>query len=89
MNIRNKSVNYGDKTSITVIGQDIMESDNLEVLGVTIDCGLNFNLHISDVCKKASQRVGVIMRLRILLPTEAKLRLFKAANILPLGVAFL
>ena len=89
MNIRNKSVNYGDKTSITVIGQDIMESDNLEVLGVTIDCGLNFNLHISDVCKKASQRVGVIMRLRILIPTEAKLRLFKAANILPLGVAFL
>ena len=89
MNIRNKSVNYGDKTSITVIGQDIMESGNLEVLGVTIDCGLNFNLHISDVCKKASQRVGVIMRLRILIPTEAKLRLFKAANILPLGVAFL
>ena len=89
MNIRNKSVNYGDKTSITVIGQDIMESDNLEVLGVTIDCGLNFNLHISDVCKKASQRVGVIMRLRILIPTEAKLRLLKAANILPLGVAFL
>ena len=89
MNIRNKSVNYGDKTSITVIGQDIMESDNLEVLGVTIDCGLNFNLHISDVCKKASQRVGVIMRLRILISTEAKLLLFKAANILPLGVAFL
>ena len=82
-------MNYGDKTSITVIGQDIMESGNLEVLGVTIDCGLNFNLHISDVCKKASQRVRVIMRLRILIPTEAKLRLFKAANILPLGVAFL
>ena len=82
-------MNYGDKTSITVIGQEIMESDNLEVLGVTIDCGLNFNLNIGDVCKKANQRVGVIMRLRILLPTEAKLRLFKAANILPLGVAFL
>ena len=55
MNIRNKSVNYGDKTSITVNGKDVMESDNLELLGVTIDCGLNFNLHISNVCKKASQ----------------------------------
>ena len=54
MNIRNKSVKYGDKTSITVNGKDIMESDKLELLGVTIDCGLNFNLHISDVCKKAS-----------------------------------
>ena len=82
MNIRNKSVNYGDKTSITVIGQELMESDNLEVLGVTIDCGLNFNLNIGDVCKKASQSVGVIMRLRIFIPTEAKLRLFKA-TILP------
>ena len=45
MNIRNKSVNYDDKTSINVNGKDIMESDNLELLGVTIDCGLNFNLH--------------------------------------------
>jgi len=78
MNIRNKSVNYGDKTSITVNGKDIM----VELLGETIDCGLNFNLHIGNVCKKASQRIGVIMRLRNLIPTEAKLNLFKAA-ILP------
>ena len=42
-------------------------------------CGLNFNLHISNVCKKASQRIGGIMRLRNLIPTEAKLSLFKAA----------
>ena len=55
MNIRNKSVNYGDKTRITINGKNIMESHNLELLGVTIDCGLNFNLHISNVCKKAGQ----------------------------------
>ena len=75
-------MNYDDKTSITVNGKDIMESDNLDLLDVTIDCGLNFNLHISNVCKKASQRIGVIMSLRNLIPTEAKLRLFKAV-ILP------
>ena len=45
MNIQNESVNYGDKTSITVNGKDIMESDNLELLGVAIDCGLNFNFN--------------------------------------------
>ena len=82
MNIGNKRVNYGVKTSITVTGKDIMESDNLELQGVTIDCGLKFNLHIRNVCKKASQGIGVIMRLRNLLPTEVKLHLFKAA-ILP------
>ena len=83
MNIRDKSVNSVDKTSITVNGKDTDESDNsLQLLGVNIDCGLNFNLHISNVFKKASQRIGVIMRLRNLIPTEAKLNLFKAA-ILP------
>ena len=60
MNIRDKSVNYVDKTSITVNGKVITESANLELLRVNIDCGLNFNLHISNVCKKASQRIGVI-----------------------------
>ena len=39
-------------------------------------------MHITNVCKKASQRIGVILRLRNLIPTEAKLHLFKAA-ILP------
>ena len=83
MNIRNKRVKYDDKASITVNGKDIMESENLELLGVPIDCGLNFyNFHISNVCKKSSQRKGVIMRLRNLIPTEAKLHLFKSA-ILP------
>ena len=48
MNIWNKIVNYDDKTSITVNGKDIMESDNLELLDVTIDCSLNSNLHISN-----------------------------------------
>ena len=43
---------------------------------------MNFNLLISNVCKKASQGIGVIMRLRNLIPTEPKLHLFKAA-ILP------
>ncbi len=38
--------------------------------------------HISEVCKKSSQRVGVIMRLRNMIPTAAKLQLYKAA-ILP------
>ena len=46
MNIRNKRVNYDDKASITVNGKDIMESDNLELLGVTIDCGLDFVIFI-------------------------------------------
>ena len=38
--------------------------------------------HINCVCKKASQRISVLMRLRNLIPTMAKLQLYKSA-ILP------
>lgn len=41
------------------------------------------------VFKKASQRIGVIMRLRNLIPTEAKLQLFKAAILLHLTYCYL
>ena len=52
------------------------------MLGVTIDDQLNFNIHINEICKRASQRVGVMMRLKKLIPTNAKLTLYKSA-ILP------
>ena len=49
---------------------------------MTIDNKLNFNHHINNVCKKANKRIEVLMRLKNLIPTEAKLQLYKAA-ILP------
>ena len=58
--------------------------ENLKLLDLAIDCGLNFDVHIGNVCKNASQRIGVIMRLRNFIPTEAKLHLYKAAILLHL-----
>ena len=69
-------------TNLNLNGKIIRTSDSLKILGVTIDNKLNFNEHINDVCNKASQRVEVIMRLRNLIPTTAKLVLLKSA-ILP------
>ena len=63
-------------------GNTIESSDCLKLLGVTIDEQLNFNTHINEICKKASQRVGVMLRLKKLVPTNAKLTLYKSA-ILP------
>ena len=74
MSIRNKSGTRGDK----------MCKENLKLLSLAIDFGLNFDVHISNVCKKVSQKIGVIMRLRNLIPTEAKLHLYKAAILLHL-----
>ena len=76
------SVEHNINLNLNLNGKIIRTSDSLKILGVTIDNKLNFNEHINDVCKKASQRVGVIMRLRNLISTTAKLVLFKSA-ILP------
>ena len=57
-----------------------MESTNdIKLLGVNIDEHLVFSKHISDICVKASQRIGVLGRLRNLIPTEAKLLLYKTS----------
>ena len=45
-------------------GNTIESSGSLKLLGVTIDDQLNFNIHISEICKRASQRVGVMLRLK-------------------------
>ena len=68
--------------TMSIQGSEIESTEKLNLLGVTIDSKLNFSHHINNVCKKASQRIGVLMRLKNLIPTEAKLQLYKAA-ILP------
>ena len=60
----------------------IETKDNIILLGVVLDSKLNFSEHINSICKKASQRIGVLMRLRNLIPMKSKLILFKSA-ILP------
>jgi hypothetical protein len=36
-------------------GNNITCEDNVKLLGVTIDSNLNFNNHISEICKKKHQ----------------------------------
>ena len=57
--------------------------NSIKLLGVTIDNKLNFSVHINITCKKANQRIGVLMRLKNLVPTVAKLHLLKAAILCP------
>ena len=76
--------NHQDKDDIRlrIQGTEIDSVDSLRLLGVTTDKRMVFNKHINNICKKAGQRVGVIMRLKNLIPTNAKLQLFKS-SILP------
>ena len=52
---------------------NIKAYDSIILLGVDIDNALNFSGHISNICKKSSQPVGVINRLRNLILQKAKL----------------
>ena len=68
--------------NVKIDEQVIKSSPDLKLLGLTLDDELSFSTHISDICKKASKKVGVLVRLRNMIPREAKLQLYKSA-ILP------
>ena len=65
-----------------VVAIVVVSTDCFKLLGVSMDRQLRFHDHISIIYKKSSQRVGVLMPLRNLLPTGTKLQLFKAAILL-------
>ena len=71
-----------DNINLHTDGVNIEKLKSFKLFGVLLDSALKFSEHISSVCKKASQQIRVLRRLRKLIPTHAKLQLYKAA-ILP------
>ena len=57
---------------------NIKSSSGIDLLGVAIDDEVSFTKHINNACTKGARKVGVLMRFRNLIPTEAKLRIFEA-----------
>ena len=74
---------YSPFINVKIDEQVIKSSPDLKLLGATLDDELSFSAHISDICKKASKKVGVLVCLRNMIPREAKLQLYKSA-ILPI-----
>lgn len=73
INPRKVDTEYDDK-DIFLDGQATSSMEKIKLLGVQKD-NLNFNSHISQLCTKASQKVGVLVPLRNLTPCYAKLSL--------------
>ena len=58
---------------------DIVNTELIKLLEVNIDDNLNFAKQISKLCTKARQKkVGVLSRLRNLIPSKAQLLLYKS-----------
>ena len=60
----------------------VEKKSEIMLLGVTLDDQLTFSSYVSNICSKTSCQIGVLLRLRNLIPTSAKLHIAKFA-ILP------
>ena len=61
------------------LDEDIVwESNNVELLGVTIDNNLRFDKHVSNICLKANRKLSALTRVAKLVPFKKTRILFKA-----------
>jgi hypothetical protein len=51
------------KLTFNLNGNNITCEDNVKLIGVAIDSDLNFNNHISEICKKASRQLNILKRI--------------------------
>ena len=63
---------------LTCEGIVIPIQDEMELLGVTIDNKLKFEGQISKICRKVSQKVAVLNRLKKILPFELRIYIYGA-----------
>ena len=52
--------------------------DELEILGVTLDSRLKFESQIRKICRKVSQQIAVLNRLKKILPFETRKSIYRA-----------
>ena len=70
---------YSTTSDFNIGNNNIVKTEKLKLVGVTIDRCLNVSEHISAISEKVSKQIGVVMRLRKLIPEQAKLQIYKAA----------
>ena len=57
---------------LTIDNQTIKSVPSVELLGVHLDDKLNFNLHISNICRSAANQLNALIRLKSYLNFNAK-----------------
>ena len=59
-----------DGITLNIGASQISESESEKLIGVTIDSKLNFNLHVIQLCVKASQKLHALARVSNYMDTE-------------------
>ena len=62
--ILNKRKSDHNNERITADNQQIEIATSVKYLGLQLDDKLNFNLHISNICKSAANQLNALMRLK-------------------------
>ena len=70
--------NKAKDLEITMSNVKIRCGSELKLLGLIIDQNLDFSKHVSELCKRTARKVGVLTRLRNILPIKAKLIIYKS-----------
>ena len=63
--------------NITIKNYVVKSSSEINLLGVIFDDQLCFDIHVKELSKRVARKVEVLMRLRDLLPTSAKLKIYE------------
>ena len=53
-------------------------NEKVELLGVTIDKKLKFDAHVAKICRRVSQQVAVLRRMKKMLPFETRMKLYQS-----------
>ena len=64
---------------LDICGEKVEQAQSIKILGVNLDDDLNFRYHISGMCKKVGGMIGILRRLKNLIPVNTRLLLYKSA----------
>ena len=62
-----------EEMTLTIKGTELELVPSAKLLGLEIDSELSFTSHVEKLCKKLSQRIGVLKKNKICLPTKQRL----------------
>ena len=57
----------------------VWESNDVQLVGITLDNNLKFGKHVSNICTKASKKLSALTRVAKFLPLKKRRFLFKVS----------
>ena len=70
----NKTNQSKDKFKLSIDNTDVKEVSTYKFLGITVDQNLTWKNHVDDLAKKCSRSIGILHKVKQLLPESALLR---------------